>query len=93
MTYLENILDKLHSFITNLETLYDDIFRETYKNDLTKIVTKSSNDTDKFFVQLGSDIDQIKLIYDKITENNIVIKSDLVLINEKYKKYKSVGDV
>ena len=94
MDYVETILNKLQSLIDDLETLYDKTLTEEYDGDITK-VTQSSvlTDEQKAFLTLGTDINSVRLIYDKIVENDVVPKTSLIEVNDLYTKYKLSGDV
>lgn len=93
MNYVESILSKLKPFVLELESKYDKILNTEYDGDVTKIITNTFNEKTNFFVQLGSDIENLKLICDGISTTYVVTKSDLLLVNEMYKKYKSLGDL
>lgn len=94
MDYIEKILSKLELLSNNLEKVYDEVLRTLYKNDITKVTSKKIlNEDDSFFLNLGKDLEYIKLIRDKIVVTEKVLKSNLIEINDLYKKYKLSGDI
>lgn len=88
MNYIETITSKLEALLSDLSTLYDDILQNDYKGDITK-VTKSNTKEDEFFIQIGKDIDEVRLMCDKILEGGTIYRDDLLKVNEMYKKYKN----